>query len=154
MKTRINAFWQKHFAADLFTPDGSNVAIEESHVEGLEAMGAELETLRADNATLKGENQTHAESITALETAAEASAAVVSTITGALEAANVELAEGADVAAIAVEKINAWAATVPPTTPIVPTGADNFGDDKPAAHMSEIDKRAQEKFDRQNKTKK
>lgn len=145
MKERINAFWQKHFGADLFTADGTDVAIEEAHVEGLEEISGKLEALEADNTQLKAENQTHAESIAEMETAAAAALSFQETVRAALVANNVELAEGADVAAIAAEKINAWGASVPPATPVSPTDGDDLGDGKDEAFLTEIDKRARAK---------
>lgn len=131
--------------ASEFTIAEGKPELTEENVAALEAAATELSTARADVETLKGENQAHAETIAQLEADAEASAAVVDTIREALVANNVELAEGADVAAIAAEKINAWGASVPPATPVSPTDGDDLGDGKDEAFLTEIDKRARAK---------
>lgn len=152
MKERINAFWNKHFGADLFTADGTDVAIEETHVEGLEAMGAEIEALKADNLTLKSENQAHAERLATLEeveTEASSAAAIIAEV---LEANNVEVPEGANIFELAAEKVNAWGKTVPPATPTASTDADEM-DTAPQGEtfLSDVDRRARERFNRNKK---
>jgi regulator of replication initiation timing len=152
MKERINAFWNKHFGAELFPADGTDVAIEETHVEGLEAMGTKLEELEAENTQLKEENQTHAERLAELEAVELTASADAALIIEALEANNVELAEGQSIAELAAEKINAWGKTVPDATPVAST-SDTDVDDAPNGEtfLTEIDRRAIEKHKRKNK---
>ena len=152
MKERINAFWNKHFGAELFTEDGTDVAIEETHVEGLEAMGAKVETLEAENTQLKGDNQAHAERIAELETTVEGHAATVATIYDALEANNMVPEDGAALGAHVAEKINAYGKTVPPATPVVATEADNLGDAEAGETIySDVDRRAQAAWNKNKK---
>ena len=96
MKERLNAFWQKHFAADLFPVDGNDVAIEEKHVQGLEEMSAKIDALTAESDQLRDANQLHAEVIEQMETETEAANASAAVILEALQANNVEVPEGAE----------------------------------------------------------
>lgn len=149
----------ERFAAVMIALTASEFSIKEGkpelteeNVAALEAAAQRLEAVQADNDTLKSENQSHAERIAELEAAVEESAATVATIFDALEANNVEVPEGADLAAIAAEKINAWGKTVPAATAVVPSAADDLGDgQQDETILSDIDRRARERFNRNKK---
>jgi len=151
MKDRINAFWNKHFGAELFPADGTDVAIEESHVQGLEEISNKLEALEAENLQLKEENQEHAMVIDELTTANDNGRAFAAVITAALEANNVEVPEGASAADVAAEKITAWGKTVPAATAPVATTADDLGDGTAPSYLTEFDKRVLERNNRNKK---
>lgn len=144
MKKQINDFWNKHFGADLFSSDGSEVKLNEDHAAKLQGLDEEIDSLRAENATLKDEAGTSAQSISDLEakvTAAEDAAKVeADKITAALTEHGVEVAEDANAADLAVEKINAWAAGTGKPTTTTTTVADNVeGENKRPEHYSKTD---------------
>ena len=148
---RFTAGWKAFTGADISAIDGKPELTEEN-VAALEAAAKDLETVKADNDTLKGENQAHAERITELEATVEAAATSETVISAALEANNVEVPEGTDLASVVAEKINAWGKTVPAATAAVSTSADDLGDGATDETIySEIDKRAQAQFKRNKK---
>lgn len=147
---RFAAAWAVLTASQFEAAEGKPELTEEN-VAALEDAAAKLENLTAENNQLKEENQAAAEVLAQLEDETEAANAFASAITEALEANNVEVPEGADVTALVVEKINAWGKTVPAATTVVPTAADDLGDAQPAAYLSDIDKRAIERFNRNKK---
>lgn len=148
---RFAAAWAVLTASEFEAVEGKPELTEEN-VAALEAAAEGINTVKAENDTLKGENQAHAEKITELESTVEAAAKSSAVIEAALEANNVEVPEGTDLAAVVAEKINAWGKTVPAATAAVSTSADDLGDGATDETIySDIDKRAQAKFNRNNK---
>lgn len=143
---RFAAAWAVLTASAFEAVEGKPELTEEN-VAALEAAASDLETTKAEMETLKGENQTHAERIAALEETEESATAFATAIVEVLEANNVDVPEGADVAAIVAEKINAWGASVPPATAAAASTADDLGDaPKEETIYSDVDRRAQERF--------
>jgi hypothetical protein len=148
---RFAAAWAVLTASDFTAVEGKPELTEEN-VAALEAAATRLEAVQGENETLKADNQTHAERITELEAVVEENAATVATIFDALEANNVEVPEGTDLAAIVADKINAWGKTVPAATAVVTSAADDM-DDAPKGESiySDIDARAHARFNRNKK---
>jgi len=147
---RFAAAWAVLTASDFTAVEGKPELTEEN-VAALEAAATRLEAVQGENETLKADNQTHAETIAQMEAAASASAGFIETVRAALFANNVEVPEGADLAAIAAEKINAWGKSVPAATAVVPSAADDLGDATEEEYLTEIDRRARAKANRNKK---
>ncbi len=154
---RFSAAWAVLVGTDLVAKEGKPELTEEN-VASLEASATEIKELRAANTTLKDEASTAAQSISDLEakvTEAEANAAtanaVTEKITAALKENNVEVAEDADVAKLAVEKINAWGKSGGAPTPAVATKGDVLGEyGKQDPTLTAMDIKARERYARRN----
>lgn len=138
--------------ASEFTIAEGTPELTEANVAALEAAAERLEAVQAENETLKGDNQTHAERIAELEETEASATAFAATIVEALEANNVAVPDGEDIATIVAAKINAWGTTVPAATAVVPSAADDM-DDAPKGESiySDIDARAHAHFNRNKK---
>ena len=138
--------------ASEFTIAEGTPELTEANVAALEAAAERLEAVQAENETLKGDNQTHAERIAELEETEASATAFAATIVEALEANNVAVPDGEDIATIVAAKINAWGTTVPAATAVVPSAADDM-DDAPKGESiySDIDARAHARFNRNKK---
>ena len=138
--------------ASEFTIAEGTPELTEANVAALEAAAERLEAVQAENETLKGDNQTHAERIAELEETEASATAFAATIVEALEANNVAVPDSEDIATIVAAKINAWGTTVPAATAVVPSAADDM-DDAPKGESiySDIDARAHAHFNRNKK---
>jgi FtsZ-binding cell division protein ZapB len=146
MKERINAFWNKHFGASLFSEDGKETKLSEEHVSKLEGLDKELDDLRAQNATLKDEAQTAATTISDLEAAAEtaktekeATQTSIDAVASTLANYNVKVEEGKDVLAVANETLEAWAKRSGLATAVPVSTADNLEDGNKDSFYSQTD---------------
>lgn len=153
---RFVAAWAALTGATIAS-EGEKPELTEENVATLEAAATKVEALETENTTLKDENQTHATRITELagelETANDATAhaaAAVTPILEALENNNVEVAEGTDPVAVAVETINAWGKMAPNATATPVSTADAIPSAKKEdSTLTQFDIEAQERYNAQ-----
>lgn len=137
-KAAFKRFTGKDLSATAEKPE-----LSAEDISALEASATEVETLRADNSTLKDQNQEHATTIADLETAAvtatEARTAASDKVKATLEKFNVPVAADADVLTVANETLEAWAKKSGLATSSASETADDLGDGTPSAEFSETD---------------
>lgn len=120
--------------------------LSEENVAAVEAAAEEVKTLRADNEQLKDAAATHAQAVSDFETkVSDAEAKVTAAeeklnpIIAALEDNNIDVAEGSDAVATAVETINAWGKGGGKPSGTGVTGADDLGEDVAANYHTSVD---------------
>lgn len=126
----------KRFTSRDLTATAENPELTIDDVNAMEASATEMEELRTTVATLKDEANTHATRITELETNVETANAATAPLVAALTENGVQLAEGADVVALAVEKINAWGKQGGKPAAAVSTSADEVNGNTNPYHTS------------------